>query len=100
MTSSARVGGMRVGKKDPRHRAREVAVQVLYQWEVGRGTIDQAVDTVFTLQWPDEGPPPRRCRRLPPGLRATRSPGSNASTPSLPKPRNDGASSGCRCSIG
>jgi len=53
---------MRVGKKDPRHRAREVAVQVLYQWEVGRGTIDQAVDTVFTLQWPDEGPPPEALR--------------------------------------
>lgn len=62
MTSSARAGGVRVGKKDPRHRAREVAVQVLYQWEVGRGTIDQAVDTVFTLQWPDEGPPPEALR--------------------------------------
>jgi N utilization substance protein B len=59
---------MRVGKKDPRHRAREVAVQVLYQWEVGRGTIDQAVDTVFTLQWPDEGPPPEALRTFATGL--------------------------------
>ncbi len=44
-------------KKDPRHRAREAALQILYQWDVGRGEVDRAADTVFTLQWPDvEGP--------------------------------------------
>ena len=73
MTPPARAGGLRVGKKighkkDPRHRAREIAVQVLYQWEIGRSTIDQAVDTFFTLQWPDEGPPPDAIRSFATGL--------------------------------
>jgi N utilization substance protein B len=45
-------------KKDRRRRAREAALQILYQWEVGRGGIDLAVDTYFDLQWPDESPAP------------------------------------------
>ncbi|MBI3491373.1 MAG: transcription antitermination factor NusB [Acidobacteria bacterium] len=45
-------------KNDPRHRAREAALQILYQWDVGRGDVDRAVETFFTLQWPDVGPPP------------------------------------------
>ena len=44
-------------KKDPRHRAREAALQILYQWEVGRGEVDRAVDTFFTHQWPNADPP-------------------------------------------
>ncbi len=44
-------------KKDPRHRAREAALQILYQWDVGRGEVDRAVDTFFTHQWPNADPP-------------------------------------------
>lgn len=44
-------------KKDPRHRAREAALQILYQWDVGRGDVDRAAETFFTWQWPDEGGP-------------------------------------------
>ena len=32
-------------------------MQVLYQWEVGKIDIDQAVDTFFSEQWPDSSPP-------------------------------------------
>jgi transcription antitermination protein NusB len=44
-------------KKDPRHRAREAALQILYQWDVGRGDVDSAAETFFTLQWPNAEPP-------------------------------------------
>jgi N utilization substance protein B len=44
-------------KKDKRHRAREAALQILYQWEIGRTDVPRAVDTFFSLQWPDETPP-------------------------------------------
>jgi transcription antitermination protein NusB len=44
-------------KKDPRHRAREAALQILYQWDVGRGDVDRAAETFFTLQWPNAEPP-------------------------------------------
>jgi N utilization substance protein B len=46
-----------VGKKDRRHRAREATLQILYQWEVGRTDVERAVETYFTLQWPDQTPP-------------------------------------------
>jgi len=46
-----------VKKKDPRHRAREAALQVLYQWEINRGDLERALNTYFDLQWPDAGPP-------------------------------------------
>jgi N utilization substance protein B len=45
-------------KKDPRHRAREAALQILYQWEItGRG-VDRTAETFFAHQWPnaDEAP--------------------------------------------
>ena len=45
-------------KKDPRHRAREAALQILYQWEIGRRDVDQAADTFFAHQWPNPDPPP------------------------------------------
>jgi N utilization substance protein B len=49
-------------KKDPRHRAREAALQILYQWDVGRADVDEAADTFFTLQWPNADPPPEELR--------------------------------------
>ena len=44
-------------KKDRRHRAREAALQILYQWEVGKADVDRAVETFFDLQWADAKPP-------------------------------------------
>jgi N utilization substance protein B len=45
-------------KKDPRHRAREAALQILYQWDIGKGDVDRAADTFFSRQWPDADPAP------------------------------------------
>lgn len=50
-------------KQDPRHRARESALQILYQWEVGRSTVDQAIETFFDQQWPDAESPPSEALR-------------------------------------
>ena len=44
-------------RKDVRHRARETALQILYQWEIGKGDVGRAAETFFTLQWPDSSPP-------------------------------------------
>jgi N utilization substance protein B len=44
--------------KAQRHRAREAALQILYQHEIGRGEIAQAVETFFGLQWPHADPAP------------------------------------------
>ncbi|MEO8260770.1 MAG: transcription antitermination factor NusB [Acidobacteriota bacterium] len=44
-------------KKDQRHRAREIALQVLYQWEVGKVDIGRAIDTFFSEQWVEATPP-------------------------------------------
>jgi transcription antitermination protein NusB len=57
-----------VRKKDPRHRAREAALQILYQWEVGRSQVGCAADTLFDLQWPDETGPPDELRDFATGL--------------------------------
>jgi N utilization substance protein B len=46
-----------VRKKDPRHRAREATLQILYQWEISRVDVDEAASTFFTLQWPNLDPP-------------------------------------------
>ncbi len=48
---------MKGARKDPRHRAREAALQILYQWEVGRTDVASAADTFFDLQWADPEPP-------------------------------------------
>lgn len=40
-----------------RHRAREAALQILYQWQVGKVDIDRASDTFFGFQWPDDESP-------------------------------------------
>ncbi|MQA31931.1 MAG: transcription antitermination factor NusB [Luteitalea sp.] len=50
------VSAARRTKTDTRHRGREAALQILYQWEVGRTDVEQAGQTFFGLQWP--GPPP------------------------------------------
>jgi N utilization substance protein B len=44
-------------KKDHRHRAREAALQILYQCEIARADVDRAAETFFALQWPDADPP-------------------------------------------
>lgn len=49
---------MKAARKDPRHRAREAALQVLYQWEIGKADVGSAADTFFDLQWADPEPPP------------------------------------------
>jgi N utilization substance protein B len=33
--------------REPRHRAREAAVQMLYQWEVGRASLDEVLTTFW-----------------------------------------------------
>ena len=37
-------------------------LQILYQWDIGRGDIDSAIDTYFDLQWPDDNPAPDEIR--------------------------------------
>ena len=51
-------------KKDPRHRAREAALQILYQWEIGRIDVARAQQTYFELQWPDLKPPSETLREF------------------------------------
>ncbi|HZR26503.1 MAG TPA: transcription antitermination factor NusB [Vicinamibacterales bacterium] len=51
-------------KKDPRHRAREAALQILYQWEIGQSPVERAAETLFDLQWPDEGGAPDDLREF------------------------------------
>jgi N utilization substance protein B len=48
---------MKAARRDPRHRAREAALQILYQWEIGRTDVASAADTFFGLQWVDAEPP-------------------------------------------
>jgi N utilization substance protein B len=49
-------------KKDWRRRGREAALQILYQWDLGRADIEVTIDTFFDLQWPDRQPPPEALR--------------------------------------
>jgi transcription antitermination protein NusB len=44
-------------RKDPRHRARESALQILYQWEIARTDVARAAATFFEQQWPDKDAP-------------------------------------------
>jgi N utilization substance protein B len=44
-------------RKDPRHRAREAALQILYQWEISKRDIVKSATTFFELQWPNTDPP-------------------------------------------
>ncbi len=51
-------------KKDPRHRAREAALQILYQWEIGQLPVGRAAETFFERQWPDQVPPTAELREF------------------------------------
>ena len=51
-------------RKDPRHRAREAALQILYQWDLARRDIVKTADTFFDLQWPNTDPPPDDLRQF------------------------------------
>lgn len=55
---------MSAARQDPRHRAREAALQVLYQWEIGRTDVATAADTFFDLQWADAAGAPAEVRRV------------------------------------
>jgi transcription antitermination protein NusB len=44
-------------RKDPRHRARESALQILYQWEITGREAEKSANTFFTRQWPDTDEP-------------------------------------------
>jgi N utilization substance protein B len=47
-----------------RHRAREAALQILYEYDVGRLGVDDAVETFFSDQWPGSTPPADELRRF------------------------------------
>ena len=49
-------------KKDIRHRAREAALQILYQCDIARTDVAHAADTFFDLQWPGGEQPPGQLR--------------------------------------
>jgi len=51
-------------KKDRRHRAREAALQILYQWEIGQRDVTAAAETVLDLQWADAQPPSDAIRQF------------------------------------
>jgi N utilization substance protein B len=42
---------------EQRHRAREAALQILYQAEIARTDVTQVSETFFDLQWPGPRPP-------------------------------------------
>lgn len=44
----------RTPPRERRHRAREAALQMLYQWEVGRADIDEVVRTYWSIERPGE----------------------------------------------
>jgi transcription antitermination protein NusB len=47
-----------VKKKDPRHRAREAALQILYQWEITHRDVERTAETFFAHQWANDEEPP------------------------------------------
>ena len=53
-TRTMQSGGER--PRATRHRGREAALQMLYQWEVGRTDIDEVARTYWTLAAGDEAP--------------------------------------------
>jgi N utilization substance protein B len=55
---------MSARRRDLRHRAREAALQILYQWEIGKIDVASAADTFFTRQWAGEGSAPGDLREL------------------------------------
>ncbi len=53
-----------MSKTDWRHRAREAALQLLYQREVGKMDVPLAADTFFGLQWVGAEPPSAELRQF------------------------------------
>ncbi len=53
---------------DDRHRAREAALQILYQWEIGRTEVERAAATYFDHQWDGAAAPPAALRDFAVGL--------------------------------
>jgi transcription antitermination protein NusB len=53
---------MKAARRDPRRRAREIALQILYQWDVARTDVSTAADTYFDLQWAGSEAPPSELR--------------------------------------
>jgi len=43
-------------RRDHRHRAREAALQMLYQWEVGRADVAEVVHSYWSIDRPGETP--------------------------------------------
>jgi N utilization substance protein B len=52
------------------HRAREAALQILYQWEVGDVDVARAADTLFDLQWSSTEAAPADVRQFASALAA------------------------------
>ena len=52
MTTNAERRAVPRSGREPRHRAREAAVQMLYQWEVGRSSIDDVMQTFWWHEQP------------------------------------------------
>jgi N utilization substance protein B len=57
-------------KKDRRRRARETALQILYQWEVGKIDVARAAENVLGPQWPDAQAAPEEVSELASALAA------------------------------
>lgn len=51
-------------KKDRRRRARETALQILYQWDIGKNDVHRAAANVLGPQWPDPQPAPEEIREF------------------------------------
>jgi transcription antitermination protein NusB len=50
--------GPREGQRESRHRAREAALQMLYQWEVGRCSVHEVTRTYWSIDRPGQAPLP------------------------------------------
>ena len=64
MTAGAEKRATRRPQKEARHRAREVAVQMLYQWEVGRGAMPDVASGFWTEGSASGAPPLNEGHRM------------------------------------
>ncbi len=53
---------------ESRHRAREAALQMLYQWEVGRADLDEVLHGYWAIDRPGQAPVPETLRPFADGL--------------------------------
>jgi N utilization substance protein B len=60
----------RAGRSHPKHQAREAALQILYQAEVGGSPVDRAAETFFGHQWLGDAEPPQELRAFAAALAA------------------------------